>query len=255
VADNPQNASSTLLIQGASSGQDTVSPGNISTSTEVILATSTPTDTLPIDPVTQDATTTDPIDTSSTTDPTSVPTDVQVDTPVDLPVDALPVNQPQPDVVPVSQPDPVVITQADLLPDPEFVFSVNTGKRIPTKRIVRKQELVNGRMAIKESEEELTNEPTISADNSSGVMNISGSCEDAYYVVLLYKNQEDYVRDRRSFIFNRAFPCINRSFNYQVEDLPEALESGTYYVLIGSQGETTPWVPITGLTEVEITNR
>lgn len=91
-----------------------------------------------------------------------------------------------------------------------------------------------------------------SVDNETGVVNLSGSCSDMYFVVLLYKNESDYREDRGSYILNKAFKCENGNFSYSVSDLPKNLSSGTYYMLIGDQGERGTWTPATQLTEINI---
>lgn len=89
-------------------------------------------------------------------------------------------------------------------------------------------------------------------DSESGIMTLSGTCSDTYFVVLLYKNQSDYTEDRGSYILNKAFKCENGSFSYSVSDLPSNLETGTYYMLIGDQGSRGTWTPATQLTEINI---
>ncbi len=89
-------------------------------------------------------------------------------------------------------------------------------------------------------------------DATTGVMSVSGACASPYFVVLLFKNQMDYEVDPRSFILNRAYPCEGGAYDYSIDRLPPTLENGTYYLMVGEQGERGPWTPATGLTEITI---
>lgn len=147
----------------------------------------------------------------------------------------------------------LVIALEEVAPTPEYVFSVHTGKQIPTKKRIRHESHDrSNNLVITETEQTVSVPPTITADNSEGVMDISGVCASTYYVVLIYKQEADYDRDRSSYVINKAYPCEGGTFSYKVRDLPLTLKNGTYYVLIGEQGDTGPWSPITALTQVEI---
>lgn len=136
------------------------------------------------------------------------------------------------------------LSEEDLAPKPEYTFAM-TGKKLATKRTVKTPD-------GKEHAEDVAVAVTPEIDNTTGTMRIGGACDDAYFVVLLFRNQDDYARDPRSYILNKAFPCENKSFSYDISDLPSSLSNGTYYLLVGSQGERGAWTPITGLTEITI---
>lgn len=242
---NPQNASSSPLIQGAESGQDAVLAPPTDASTTI--STSTPSDTQ------ADATDTPPVADATSSD-MQQPQDQTP--PTELPQEQNPSpqeTQEQP-VVQQDNPPPVVVAPADLAPDPEYVFSVHTGKRIDTKRVVKKGVMVGKNIITTDVVETVSALPTISADNTNGVLNVSGSCTDKYYAILVFKNPEDYERDRNAYIVNRSYPCTTGSFSVTLSDLPPTLPDGTYYVMVGSQGDWGPWTPITGLSEVQINN-
>jgi hypothetical protein len=120
-----------------------------------------------------------------------------------------------------------------------------TGKKLATQRTVKTPD-------GKEHIEAVAAAVTPEIDNTTGTMRIGGACDDTYFVVLLFRNQDDYARDPRSYILNKAFPCENKSFSYDIAELPSSLSNGTYYLLVGSQGERGAWTPITGLTEITI---
>lgn len=123
--------------------------------------------------------------------------------------------------------------------DPEYVFAVSE-KTLPTKKKGK-----DGRDAS------VTN-PVAAALDTDGDVHVSGSCANTYFVVLLFKNQEDYANDPRSYILNKAYPCESGAYSYSIEDLPPTLENGTYYLLIGEQGDRGTWSPITSLREITI---
>lgn len=180
-----------------------------------------------------------PLDTGTTTDaiePEIIPI---VEAAHDLAPDEIPVAA-QTDLTVVEagikEAELPALTNAELnaLIEPDFVMQIS-GKKIPTNRKLGDTESV-----------------TTSVDPVEGVLTVAGSCSDVYYVVLLYKNQTDYEQDPRSFIVNRAFPCVNGSYTYALADVPVNIQNGTYYLLIGEQGEKGSWRPVTELQEVSI---
>lgn len=138
----------------------------------------------------------------------------------------------------------VAVAIEELVPEPEFAF-VLTGDKIPTKK---KVEGKNGKF----TEEIVATPLTTTVDNEKGEVHISGSCSDVYFVVLLFKHEEDYRNDPASYIVNRAYECANNTFSYAISELPSSLPNGTYYLLVGEQGEKGAWKPVTELTEITI---
>jgi hypothetical protein len=144
-------------------------------------------------------------------------------------------------------PDPVVTEMpvAELAPEPEFSFSLSE-ESVPTKKKVRTSRGI--------AEEEVSTKLVPTVDNEKGELLIGGECSDVSFVVLLFKNEEDYARDPASYIVNRAYPCENGSFSYALSSLPSTLPDGTYYLLVGQQGDRGMWTPITELRAVTINN-
>ncbi len=145
------------------------------------------------------------------------------------------------EIVPLVVDVVVVLEEEKLIADPTFAIEL-TGTTIPT---IKTDESLGAGAEVVRS--------TIETDiDTEGVMNLSGVCTEAYYVVLLFKEKDDYDRDPRSYILNKAYPCESGQFTYALEQLPSSLPTGTYYLLIGSQGERGGWTPVTALTEVTI---
>lgn len=97
----------------------------------------------------------------------------------------------------------------------------------------------------------ITQIPNLQPSEQDG-LNISGNCADKYFVVLLYANSLDYDINPASYIFNKAFDCAGGQYNYSLKDLPEAFKEGTYFLLIGGQGERGSWKPISALMPITI---
>lgn len=156
------------------------------------------------------------------------------------------------DVITVIEPEPieeaVVAEVEEIDPGPEFTFAL-TGKQIPTKKTEATSD------GFKQGEGVIDEALIPIIDNETGAMNIAGACSDVWFVVLLFKNERDYARDPRSHVLNQAFPCVGGQFSYSISELPSTLPSGTYYLLVGQQGDRGAWTPITALTEITINNR
>ncbi len=136
----------------------------------------------------------------------------------------------------------------DAAPQPEFTFAL-TGKQIPT---IRKVESKDGSTVTVEA---IAAPITSRVDNVKGEVAVSGQCTDAYFVVLLFKNANDYADDPRSYIVNRAYPCVGGAFSYSIADLPSTLPNGNYYLLVGEEGSKGSWKPITSQTEITINKK
>lgn len=89
-------------------------------------------------------------------------------------------------------------------------------------------------------------------NNETGAITLSGACSSKYFVVLVYKNATDYADNAGSYILNKAFTCENGTFSYAINSLPRNLPDGSYYILIGEQGETGTWTPASQLTEITL---
>ncbi len=138
------------------------------------------------------------------------------------------------------------VTVQELTPQPDFTFAL-TGKQVPTQRNIEDK---NGTVL---GEETVATPLGSQVDNSKGEVLVSGSCADTNFVVLLFKNATDYAQDPRSYVVNRAYPCVGGVFSYSVSNLPSTLPNGNYYLLIGEEGNKGSWKPITSQTEITIT--
>ena len=99
---------------------------------------------------------------------------------------------------------------------------------------------------------EVTDIPTVVPDTTQGALDISGTCTDRYFVVLVYANADDYSNNPGSYIFNKAFDCVGGRYSYSLKDFPSTLVDGTYYILIGGENEKDPWYPVSALMPVQI---
>lgn len=94
--------------------------------------------------------------------------------------------------------------------------------------------------------------PQVSIDSTGRELSVRGYCEDAYYVVLTFRNPDDYYGAPQQFASNYAGACEGGSFQYDVTHLPENTPNGTYYLLLARQGRDTPWVPTSKLLPIQI---
>ncbi len=134
-------------------------------------------------------------------------------------------------------------------PNKEFTFEL-AGKKIPTKEDPDWTK-VQGE-GVDEISKQVGKSPAISLDDTIGALEVSGACSDPYFVVLIYRNPEDYDKSPSSYIFNKAESCVNGSYFYSISSLPKSLESGKFYLLIAGQGESGPWKPISALVPITI---
>ncbi len=180
-----------------------------------------------------------------------------VDEEVSPPAEEIPAEiVPEPEVVPILDEEFIVFKK----PKPIYSFSVSSRKINTKKKEIRKEmrmNFKNSKKGVSESvdvatEVDVSNFVTPVMNEEKGTMDISGSCSNVYYVVLLYKTEQDYKENPSSYIYNKAFNCTDNSYTYSISDLPEKLENGPYYLLIGEQGDKGTWTPSTGLTEINI---
>jgi hypothetical protein len=155
----------------------------------------------------------------------------------------VPIVEPSVDETNVSTVVEVPVTE--LAPEPEFSFELSQ-ESLPTKKRVR-----TARGIV---EEEVSTELIPVVDNEKGELRIEGECSNVSFVVLLFKHEDDYARDPASYIVNRAYPCEAGRFSYSLASLPTTLADGTYYLLVGEQGERGMWTPVTELRPVTINN-
>jgi hypothetical protein len=262
LADTVQNATSTqatipadVLVQTAdpstfdSGNASSTVPIDVATTTPVIVpttpvsATSTPeTPAIPLKPDTTSSTTTAPVILKqSTADVVPMPQDIAAE-------DA---TSTSPDVVATM---PVTAIAAKK----SFTFSIRA-ERIATEKVPQWQrhgDAARKKDGKKDAQASVADQsqpaPNVVPDPISGIPVVSGNCSKAYYVILLYKNQTDYDSDPASYAVNKAYPCVNGTYQFEMKDLPQSISDGTYYLLIGEMGETGSWLPVTSLVPIDI---
>jgi hypothetical protein len=154
------------------------------------------------------------------------------------------------DVTATSTADNVAQLPANVLtPTKEYTFALS-GESIATQQTPD----WNQGDASSTPDADATVSATPSLDTTgANTLTVSGQCSDPYFVVLLYKNEEDYNENPSSYIFNKAYPCENGEYSYAISQLPFNLKSGRFYLLVAGQGATGSWKPITALIPVGIT--
>ncbi len=163
---------------------------------------------------------------------------------------ALEITQEADEVIEVLAPETEEVAALEeelLVPSKEFTFEIR-GETIAAKEETEWSE--HGEDGPADSAL-ITDVPALSTIQET--LSISGTCDDLYYVILIYRNADDYDKNPSSYIYNRAYPCGNGHFNYDLNELPFNLESGTFYLLVGGQGGKGGWKPISALTPIGIT--
>lgn len=89
-----------------------------------------------------------------------------------------------------------------------------------------------------------------SADKKS--LSVSGGCSKNYFVVLLYRDRDDYLNNPASYVVNSAYKCERGSFSFNLNKLSPDLPDGKYYLLIAEEDANTTWVPVSQLIEVQV---
>ncbi|MCX7778666.1 MAG: hypothetical protein N2259_00215 [Patescibacteria group bacterium] len=73
-------------------------------------------------------------------------------------------------------------------------------------------------------------------------INLTGRCQDDYYAILIFNQQDDYRRDPTLAKFNKAFPCQRgQKIKKEIDLTSLSLSAGQYYYFIADQGETGSW--------------
>lgn len=132
-----------------------------------------------------------------------------------------------------------------LTPGPEYSFALS-GDPIPTTATV-----VSPDGSKHSSTVDAPLSPVV--DSTTSAVTISGQCADDYFVVLLFAQKNDYAENPSSYILNKAYPCAGGAFTYSISDLPRTLPDGLYYLLVGEEGKSGAWKPITALSPITIT--
>lgn len=205
--------------------------------------------------------TTPPVDTATSTPPSSATTTIKIIPKIDAGLsgevkdivdhafdpnpllDEPTVESQQADVV-------STVDAVNLTPKSEFSFRIGAGKIAAKAHI--KSTSKNKSSNQTPSTVMVNTDLNTTLDSDAGVLTLSGSCASKYYVVLLYKNADDYDLNPRSYLINKAFPCVNSSYSYSISSLPESLKNGTYYILVAEQSDEGAWTPITSLTPIDI---
>ncbi|TAL49532.1 hypothetical protein EPN83_00060 [Patescibacteria group bacterium] len=264
-----QETASSSDLEGTVNPQADVSTAPADQTSTSTSSTTPPTapDIIPLDSSLSDSTGTPdvvipiPPDTTSTTTSTST-------TPDTLPQgEVLGEENPQPqileyheEVVNQVQPEPekpiTEIRAEKLKPEKRYTFKLKGGviaaKEKPDWK--RSNAEKKERTKRKQAEQTIAATPALTPDDTLGALDISGSCSDPYFVILVYAQPEDYDTNPSSYIFNKAYPCVSGSYSYSLKELPSTLPSGTYYLLVGGQGSEGSWKPVSALVPIDIKN-
>lgn len=73
-------------------------------------------------------------------------------------------------------------------------------------------------------------------------ISVTGTCHDAYYVLLIFDSRDDYRTNPGAARSNRAFECgATRLFTIKMDLRDINLPSGSYYLFVADQGSKGSW--------------
>lgn len=84
--------------------------------------------------------------------------------------------------------------------------------------------------------------PDVSVSEDGLSITVKGSCSKDYFVVMTFRNPDDYKDKPQTFASNFADKCKGGKFTYDLNMLPLDTREGTYYLLTADQEKTGPWV-------------
>lgn len=92
----------------------------------------------------------------------------------------------------------------------------------------------------------------VNPGNGGASMVVSGSCDKKYAVILTYRNKDDYLKRRSSYVVNRAQECVGGSFTFDLESLSTETRDGAQYLVVGEQGESGTWEVVSDVIPIMI---
>jgi excisionase family DNA binding protein len=91
----------------------------------------------------------------------------------------------------------------------------------------------------------------ISLNNQS--LEIRGSCDSRYFVILLFRNPQDYKEHPNLAVYNSAYPCEGGKIYFNLNQISaDIVPEGDYYLLVAQQNENTPWIPVSDIIPIHI---
>jgi|GEM_PF-5418353 len=153
----------------------------------------------------------------------------------------------QPAFEPLPPPPPALIAKRHLL------FTAG-GESLPTSNILPWFTRDDLKVLQLDETKPLTisSAPLIEQSVSGKSMIVSGFCDTAHYVILLYKNPTDYQKNPGAYAVNVAKSCVGGRYQFDLIAIPDTLSVGTYYLLIGAQGLAGPWRPASALVPITV---
>jgi hypothetical protein len=74
------------------------------------------------------------------------------------------------------------------------------------------------------------------------IINVSGTCSDAYFAIVVFFAADDYKKDPAKSVINKATECpASKNFTASLSMQDYNLPSGNYYFFVADQGKTGSW--------------
>ncbi len=141
-------------------------------------------------------------------------------------------------------------TQSPFVYIPSRALRLLTSRSIPSIISLPWQDVTEARARLKD----LSGRVSVSYDAEREDIVLDGTCNEDYYVVLVFRGANDYKQRPGSAIYNSASIC-NGAFSVALGPIVESIGSmkaGTYYLLVASQSETGAWIPISSVVPFQV---
>jgi hypothetical protein len=132
----------------------------------------------------------------------------------------------------------------------KLLFHINSQKEISAEKNLPwySREDLN-KLGLDKGNFKTTNDITL--NNQS--LEIRGSCDSKYFVILLFRNPQDYKEHPNLAVYNSAYPCEGGKIYFNLNQISaDIVPEGDYYLLIAQQNENTPWIPVSDIIPVHI---
>ncbi len=133
---------------------------------------------------------------------------------------------------------------------PSRALRLLTSRSIPSIISLPWQDVTEARARLKD----LSGRVSVSYDAEREDIVLDGTCNEDYYVVLVFRGANDYQQRPGSAIYNSASIC-NGAFSVALGPVVESigsLKAGTYHLLVASQTESGSWIPISSVVPFQV---
>ncbi len=133
---------------------------------------------------------------------------------------------------------------------PSRALRLLTGRAIQSVISLPWQDVNEAKKRLKE----LSGSASVTYDAEREDIVLDGTCNEEYYVVLIFRKADDYQKNPNTAVYNSASQCSG-SFSVALGPIIESignLKAGTYHILVASQSEGGGWIPISPIAPFQV---